>query len=97
MKIKTYIYLEDEERFVAINDIGSIKKFVATKEDFMEQGFTNLEGTMTFDNGKKGKIEDFENPDSIEELWHYDKNILKDYIDVGYGKIYYQVYHWKYS
>ncbi|MBU5258584.1 hypothetical protein KQI25_05095 [Bacillus pumilus] len=70
MKIETYIYLEDKKKFVTIDDIEKIKTFVATKEDFMEQGFTNLEGTITFDHGKKGKIEDFENPDSIEELWH---------------------------
>ncbi|MFS0653993.1 hypothetical protein [Bacillus sp. 179-C3.3 HS] len=89
MKIKTYIYLEDEEKFVTIREIETIKSFVETKEDFMVQGMTNLEGTITFDNGKKGKIEDFENPDSIEELWHYYKNVLKDYIEEGYGNIYY--------
>ncbi|MBR0620394.1 hypothetical protein NLY50_10790 [Bacillus sp. RP12] len=89
MKIETYIYLEDKKKFVTIDDIEKIKTFVATKEDFMEQGFTNLEGTITFDHGKKGKIEDFENPDSIEELWHYYKNVLVDYMEEGYGKIYY--------
>ncbi|PRS42188.1 hypothetical protein C6Y02_03295 [Bacillus sp. NMCC4] len=89
MKIKTYIYIENEERYVSIRDIESIKKFVAKKEDFMEQGFTNLEGTITFDHGKKGRIEDFENPDYIEELWHYYTNIFEEYVEGGYGKIYY--------
>jgi hypothetical protein len=89
LEIETYINLEDKKKFVTIDDIEKIKTFVATKEDFMEQGFTNLEGTITFDHGKKGKIEDFENPDSIEELWHYYKNVLVDYMEEGYGKIYY--------
>ncbi|MBU8573892.1 hypothetical protein V7274_09120 [Bacillus pumilus] len=89
MKIETYIYLEDKKKFVPIDDIEKIKTFVATKEDFMEQGFTNLEGTITFDHEEKGKIEDFENPDSIEELWHYYTNIFEKYVEEGYGKIYY--------
>ncbi|PRR90318.1 MULTISPECIES: hypothetical protein [unclassified Bacillus (in: firmicutes)] len=47
MKIETYIYVENKKRFVPIDDIEKIKTFVAAKEDFMEQGFTNLEGTIT--------------------------------------------------
>ncbi|MEH7652866.1 hypothetical protein [Bacillus safensis] len=88
-KGKSYIYLEDKEKFITIYDIETIKTFVAAIEDFMEQGFTNLEGTITFDHGKKGKIENFENPDSIEELWHYYTNIFEECMEIGYGKVYY--------
>ncbi|TYS32981.1 hypothetical protein [Bacillus pumilus] len=80
MKIETYMYLEDKKKFVPIDDIEKIKIFVAAKEDFMEQGFTNMEGTITFDRGKKGKIEDFENPNSIEELGQCYKNDFKDIV-----------------
>ncbi|MGM0918737.1 MAG: hypothetical protein ACQEWC_14290 [Bacillota bacterium] len=55
MKIETYIYLEDKKKFVPIDDIEKIKTFVATKEDFMEQGFTNLKEQLRSIMGKKGK------------------------------------------
>ncbi|PRS76366.1 hypothetical protein C6Y03_05050 [Bacillus sp. LNXM65] len=42
MKIETYIYLEDKKKFVPIDDIEKIKTFVATKEDFMEQGYGKI-------------------------------------------------------
>ncbi|WP_338751461.1 hypothetical protein [Bacillus sp. FJAT-52991] len=89
MKIETYIYLEDEDKFVNLNETDKIKDFVSRKEDFMEDGFLNLDGTITFKNGEKGEIVDFDESDEISPLWHYYKNALKDYLKEGYGEVYY--------
>ena len=56
MKIETYIYLENEDKFVSLNEKERIKDFISRKEDFMEDGFLNLEGTITFKNGEKEKL-----------------------------------------
>ncbi|VEI06065.1 hypothetical protein [Kurthia zopfii] len=89
MKIETYIYIEDEDKFVSLDEKERITEFVNRKKDFMEGGFLNLEGTVTFRNGKKGEIVDFEQSDEIAPLWHYYKNALKDYLKEGYGEVYY--------
>lgn len=89
MKIETYIYIEDEDKFVGLDEKDIIKDFINRKEDFLEGGFLNLEGTITFRNGKKGEIVDFEQSDEISTLWHYYKNAFKDYLKEGVGEVYY--------
>lgn len=93
LKIETYIYLEDKKKFVPIDDIEKIKTFVATKEDFMEQGFTNLEGTITFDHEEKGKIEDFENQILLKSCGIITQTFLRNMWKKGMEKYIIQVFH----
>lgn len=89
MKIETYIYLENEDKYASLNEKEKIKDFVNRKEDFMEDGFLNLDGTITFKNGEKGEIIDFDESDEISPLWQYYNNALIDYLKEGYGEVYY--------
>ncbi|GEK34535.1 hypothetical protein [Kurthia sibirica] len=89
MKIDTYIYIEDEDEFVSLDEKERIKDFIKRKKDFMEDGFLNLDGTITFRNGENGEIVEFEEADEISPLWSYYKNALKDYLKEGYGEVYY--------
>ena len=88
MKIETYILLEDKDICVPLVEQDEIKRFTDSKEDLIVEDLLLLDGTITFKH-KNDSIADFENLDSINTLWHYYTNVLFDFLDEGYGQVYY--------
>ena len=89
MKIKTYIYIREVDKFINTKKKEEIKEIIATKKDVFEDGFLNLDGVIVFNNGVHGKIEDFETYDDIDSLWYFYKNALENFLENGEGEIYF--------
>ncbi|MGG0656913.1 hypothetical protein [Rummeliibacillus pycnus] len=89
MKIKTYIYIREEDKFINIKKKEEIKEIIAIKKDVFEDGLLNLDGVIVFENGVHGKIEDFEAYDDIDSLWYFYKNALENFLENGEGEIYF--------
>lgn len=89
MKIKTFIYFREEDKFINLEKKEEIKEIIAIKKDIFEDGLLNLDGVIIFENGVHGKIKDFEAYDDIDSLWYFCKNALENFLENGEGEIYF--------
>jgi len=48
MDIQTFIFLENEQEHVNITEQDRIQVYIQQKEDWLEDGFLNLDGTISF-------------------------------------------------
>lgn len=48
MDIQTFIYLENEQEHVNITEQDRIQVYIQQKEDWLEDGSLNLDGTISF-------------------------------------------------
>lgn len=86
LEIRTSIYIEDTEEFLPISQMESIREFTMRKDDFLEEGFTNLDGKIVFEGNQ---IVDFDQSDEIDPLWNYYAQTLLECMEMGIGEIYF--------
>lgn len=86
LEIRTSIYIEDTDEFMPISQIDSIREFTMRKDDFLTDGFTNLDGKIVFEGNQ---IVDFDQSDEIDPLWNYYAQTLLESMESGFGEIYF--------
>lgn len=86
LEIRTSIYIEDTEEFLPISQMESIREFTVRKDDFLTDGFTNLDGKIVFEGNQ---IVDFDQSDEIDPLWNYYARTLLECMETGFGEIYF--------
>ncbi len=65
MDIQTFIYLENEQNHVSITEQDRIQVYIQQKEDWLEDGFLNLDGTISFT-----RMESYKEPITQTNLHH---------------------------
>ena len=76
MDIQTFIFLENEQEHVNITEQDRIQVYIQQKEDWLEDGFLNLDGTISF--AQNEIIQGADHSDELAPLWQYYADALKN-------------------
>ncbi|WP_214861455.1 hypothetical protein [Exiguobacterium sp. s161] len=87
MDIQTFIFLENEQKHVNITEKDRIKVYIQQKEDWLEDGFLNLDGTISF--AQNGIIQGADHSDELAPLWQYYADALKNCLEDGSATFYF--------
>ncbi len=87
MDIQTLIYLENEQKHMNITEQYRIQVYIQQKEDWLEDGFLNLDGTISF--AQNGIIQGADYSDELGPLWQYYADALKNCLEDGSATFYY--------
>lgn len=87
MDIQTFIFLENEQKHVNITERERIQAYIQQKEDWLEDGFLNLDGTISFT--KNGIIQGADYSDELGPLWQYYADALRNCLEDGSATFYY--------
>lgn len=87
MDIQTFIFLENEQEHVNITEQDRIQVYIQKKEDWLEDGFLNLDGTISF--AQNGTIQGVDYSDELGPLWQYYADALKNFLEHGSAIFYY--------
>lgn len=89
MNIQTFIFLENEQCHLSIEEHERIQSYVNKKEDWLEDGFLNLEGIIAFSHDRNGLIQGMDASDEFAPLWQYYTEALDCYLKKDYATFYY--------
>ena len=87
MDIQTFIYLENEQNHVNITEQDRIQVYIQQKEDWLEDGFLNLDGTISFT--QNGIMQGADHSDELAPLWQYYADALKNFLADDSATFYY--------
>lgn len=89
MNIQTLIFLENEQCQISIEERERIQSYVNKKEDWLEDGFLNLEGIIAFSNDRNDLRQGMDASDELVPLWQYYTEALDCYLNKDYASFYY--------
>ncbi|NTY08288.1 hypothetical protein EXW93_01525 [Exiguobacterium sp. JMULE1] len=87
MDIQAFIFLENEQKHVNITEQDRIQVYIQQKEDWLEDGFLNLDGTISFT--QNGIMQGADHSDELAPLWQYYADALKNCLEDGSATFYY--------
>jgi len=87
MHIQTFIFLENEQKHVNITEQDRIQVYIQQKEDWLEDGFLNLDGTISFT--QNGIMQGADHSDELAPLWQYYADALKNFLEDDSATFYY--------
>lgn len=87
MDIQTFIFLENEQKHVNSTEQERIQVYIQQKEDWLEDGFLNLDGTISFT--QNGIIQGADYSDELGPLWQYYADALKNCLEDNSATFYY--------
>ena len=87
MHIQTFIFLENEQKHVNITEQDRIQVYIQQKEDWLEDGFLNLDGTISFT--QNGIIQGADHSDELAPLWQYYADALQNCLEDDSATFYY--------
>ncbi len=67
MDIQTIIFLENKQEHVNITEQDHIQVYIQQKEDWLEDGFLNLDGTILFTQNEI--MQGADHSDELASLW----------------------------
>ena len=89
MHIQTFIFLENEQKHVNITEQDRIQVYIQQKEDWLEDGFLNLDGTISFT--QNGIMQGADHSDELAPLWQYYADALKNCLEDDSATFYYLI------
>ncbi len=87
MDIQTFIFFENEQKHVNITEQDRIQVYIQQKEDWLEDGFLNLDGTISFT--QNGIMQGADHSDELAPLWQYYADALKNFLEDDSATFYY--------